>query len=234
LVALTVACGGDARFTANFASGFAPGRHTVSVLGVYKDGQMSSDAWSAIGPQVSPALGARTCEPGYGSAPVGTTDGVLSSAIEDYARANGPTDDLLAQLAPAAKGDLIVVITFAGRLPTPAPPDLGASAASAPTTGGARGAMGAGGAAAGGGRGLQGSRKRPTDTNVLDISASLYSVPQARSVALVSMEYSGASVQDAVSRFAAKLAQEVPASTCTGWDWQAAKVDAARIRASIE
>jgi hypothetical protein len=208
----------------------------VSVLGVYKDGQMSSDAWSALGPVVSPALGARTCEPGYGSAPVGTSDGVLSLAIEDYARANGPTDDLLGQLAPAAKGDLIVVFTFAGRLPTPTPPDLeGAGATSAPTTG-ARGPMVGGGGAGGAGRGIRGmsSRKQPADTNVLDISASLYSVAQARSVALVSMEYSGGSVEDAVKRFAAKLARDVPASTCTGWDWKAARVDAARIRASID
>jgi len=227
-----VACGGDARFAANFASGFAPAHHTVSVLGVYKDGQMSSDAWSAIGARVSPALGARTCEPGYGSVAVGAADGTLMSAIEDYARANGPTDELVALLAPAAKGELIVVITLAGRPPAPSSSDV--QGASAPATTGGRGAM-SGGAMTPASRGARGpGSRKPTDTNVLDVSASLYSVAQARSVGIVSMEYSGASVQDAITRFAARLAQEVPTATCTGWDWRAATVDAERIRASID
>ncbi len=61
-IAILVACDeGDVHFTTNFASDFTPGRHTVSVLGVYKDGRMSSSGWETLSPHVAPALGASHC-----------------------------------------------------------------------------------------------------------------------------------------------------------------------------
>ena len=57
-------------------------------------------------------------DPAYGDALL-STNGALSSAIDDYARANGPADQLVAQLAPAAKGDLVVIFTLSGQLPVP-------------------------------------------------------------------------------------------------------------------
>jgi hypothetical protein len=71
------------------------------------------------------------------------------------------------------------------------------------------------------------------DTNVLDISASLFSVAQGRSVALVGMQYSGASVADAMTRFAKKLAQSVPNMKCANWNWNA-NIDPSHIRPNTD
>ena len=196
-----IACGpADARFTTKVASAFAPERHTVSILGVYKDGQMSSDAWGTIAPRISPALGASACEAAYADSGLSTNAPVnasmnagLSSAIDDYARANGPTDELLARLAPAAKGDLVIVFTLAGKLPAQKPKDSPASLSTGSPTGG--------GALGGGPRGgHRPSFASGVDSNELDISASFFSVPQKRSVGLVAMQYSGVSVEPTTAR----------------------------------
>jgi hypothetical protein len=227
------ACGQpDVRFVTKLASDFTPAHHTVSVLGVYKDGRMSSDSWEVLGPGFSQSLGASACDAAYTAAFV-ATDGTLSAAIDDYARSNGPTDELLTQLAPAAKGDLILVMTVAGKLPAkqkdlppsgPTPtPNIGA--------GGAQG-RGMGTGMARGRAGIQRRASGEADTNELDLSASLFSIPQGRSVALYAMQYSGDSVDDAMSKFFAELARSLPAVQCAGWEWNA-KVDAQGIRQSI-
>ena len=48
-------------------------------------------------------------------------------------------------------------------------------------------------------------------------------------VALVSLEYSGESVDEAIAGFTAKLASAPPGATCTGWNWEA-KIDPEAIR----
>jgi len=193
-----------------FAPDFTPARHTVSVLGVYKDGQMSTEAWNAIAPRMAPSLGSLTCEAGYGNT-LGKTNGGLASAIDDYARDNGPTDELLTEIAPAAQGDLILVLTVAGKPPVPKK----VSVQDAPS---ARGAQGVGmGPMRRGRRGEgQGTREDP---NLFEVSALLFSVAQERSVAVVSMQYSGQNVDDALTNFAAKLHETLPAAKCTGWNW---------------
>jgi hypothetical protein len=221
------ACTDDAQFTTRFASDFVPGRHAVSVLGVFKDGQMSSEAWESIGPKLSAPFGA-TCDTAY--AALVASDQTLSSAIDDYVRANGPGDDLLEQLVPNATGDVIVVFTVAGHVngKAPAGPDTGP--------------VSTGGSAMPGGRsrgmrptGSQGTRgmARPSATGAFEISASLYSVGQKRSVGLLAMRYDGISADDALQRMATRLALALPGATCGGWDWKA-KVDDHRIRALIE
>ncbi len=229
-LAFAAACDeGEARFTTKFASDFTPARHTVSVLGVFKDGRMSLDGWDALAPAVTAALGADHCDVGYDA--LASTNGTLADAIDEYARAEGPTDDLLAQLAPAAKGDLVLVLTFAGKLPQRGTADAGAQRSTqAPSASGGRG----------GGRGMRGagrsrgtSPERPVDTNVIDISASIYSTAQARSVAFVAMEYSGTSVNDALTRFSTKLGQSIVGLSCVGWNWDA-KIDPDRIRKAID
>jgi hypothetical protein len=230
LLALTaISCDeGDAHFSVKFASDFSPARHTVSVLGVYKAGQMSADGWKALAPRVGPAICVGDCEVGYNT--LAATHGALADAIDAYAQADGTTDDLLAKLAPAAKGDLVLVITFAGKLPLHGA-DGGAarSQQSAPVTsgrgGGRRGGMG-------GGR-SQSMPESAKDTNLLDISASLFSVSQARSVAQVSMQYTGTSIDDAIARFAAKLRESLPNTVCAGWNW-ATPIDPEAIRKSID
>jgi hypothetical protein len=220
----------DAHFSVKFASDFSPARHTISVLGVYKDGQMSPDGWAAIAPRVGPAICAGDCEVGYNT--LASTNGALADAIDAYAEADGPTDDLLAKLAPAAKGDLVLVITFAGKLPIRGT-DGGAArsqqtpAATGGRSGGRRGGMGGGRS-----RGQSGPESSQ-DPNLLDISASLFSVSQAQSVAQVAMQYTGSSIDDAITRFAAKLHESLPNTVCAGWNW-GTTIDPDAIRKSIE
>ena len=188
---------------------------------------MSSDAWLTMSPKLSPSLGAGECASGYSEA-LQSANGPLTSAIDDYARSNGPTDDLLAQIAPAARGDLIVVFTFAGKLPSPKPKSTVATNSGPPGVGQSRGgAMGAG-------RRASNTRTfAPPDPNELDISATLFSVAQGRSVGQVAMQYAGASVDDAIAKFAAQLANALPQARCDGWDWTA-KIDADHLRQIID
>jgi hypothetical protein len=215
---------GGAHFSVRYASDFSPARHAVSVLGAYQDGRMSTGAWEDLAPHLVPALGEIPCEGGFDALTV--SDPPVASAIDEFARDDGPTDALLAQLAPAAKGDSILVITLSGHLPQPTRADGGAPPPR-PSAGGGR--------RAGHGMRSAGQPRAPgeSDGNVLEISALLYSVAKAQSVALVAMEYSGASVEDAETKFAARLAQALPSMACAGWDW-AGKVDAERIRSSID
>ena len=105
---------GDVHLSATVAPDFSPAAHSVSVLGVYKDGQMSADGWESLAPRLAATLGSGPCEPGYNA--LTSSNQPLADAIDDYTRDNGPTDDLLAFIAPAATGDLIPVLTFSATL----------------------------------------------------------------------------------------------------------------------
>lgn len=229
LLSLPSACSDDAQFTTRFASDFAPSRHTVSVLGVFRDGQMSSEAWDSLGSKLSSPFGA-TCETAY--AGLVTSNQPLSSAIDDYVRANGPGDELLEQLAPAASGDLIAVFTVAGHVAGKAapPPDTTAVQQSSPMTGAGGGKYR--GSRPGGVNGGRGMPKAPAIAS-LEVSVSFYSVSQKRAVGMLALQYEGTSLDEALQRMGQKLGLSLPGATCAGWDWKA-KVDDARIRALIE
>jgi hypothetical protein len=222
--ALLAACGPDTVYTTNFATGFTPTRHTVSVLGVYKDGRMSSEAWDAIGARVSPSLGAANCESAYAEA-AASPNRPLWEAIDDYTRNDGPTDALLAKIAPAARGDLVLVVTVAGRLPTPSKTKV--SDDPPPTTSpiAQRGGSGMSNAMPTG----RAHHTEPTSTDVLDLQASLFSVSEGKSVGLVGLQYSGQSLDEALAKFGSRLRESLPASTCVGWNWEA-KIDPESIR----
>jgi hypothetical protein len=81
------------------------------------------------------------------------------------------------------------------------------------------------------GRGQGAAQGQERDPNELDISASLFSVKQNRAVALVGMQYRGESVEDALTRFADKLAETVPELKCTGWNFNV-NIDPKQIRPS--
>jgi hypothetical protein len=222
VVVLVAACEqGDARFQSQFASDFAPARRSVSVLGLYQDGRMSPEGWAALAPYMSAALGSTACDVAYDG--LLSSDATLAGAIDDYARENGPTDDLLGQLAPAAKGDTILVVTASGKVRVTADGGAPSAPRASPIGGRKRGRRG-GGPTSG--------PSRPGDAQDVDafeLAASLYSVAQHTSVALISMEYTGASVADAMTQFAARLGQALPQMRCDGWNW-AAGVDPDRIR----
>jgi hypothetical protein len=229
--ALLCACSGDAQLSSRFASGFPHAQHTLAVLGVYKEGRMSSEAWEAVGPGLSRPFGA-TCDTGY--AQLESKNQPLSGAIDDYTRANGVGDDLLEQLAPAAQGDLILVVTVAGHVGSKGPnlPDTSTMTTGTPGIGSSKYRTGSSiGSPVGGGMGRgSGAMRKPLDqSSAFEMSASLYSVADKKSVGIVTLEYDGKSVEDAVSRLAERLGKELPGSRCGGWNWDV-KVDDQRIR----
>jgi hypothetical protein len=229
LLAALPGCADSAKFTTRYASDFARVPHTISVLGVYKDGRMNPDVWEQIGTGLCAPMGG-ACAPGYDA--LVSANPNLSAAIDDVARANGIGDDLIDQIAPAATGDLIMVVTVAGAVAgkNTGQPDTSSVSGGPPSTMGSkyRGTN----MSTPGGSSLRRNRALP-DGPQLEISASLFSVSQHRSVGMVAMEYSGPSVDDAVKRLAAKLQGEIPGSKCGGWNW-GVQVDDQHIRALIE
>jgi hypothetical protein len=234
LVLLAAAAGscGDlhASFATRVASDFPPAGHTVSVFGLFKDGRMSADTWEDLGADLSAAFASGACEAEYRDQLL-SSNASLSSAIDDYVRANGIGDELLDAVAPAATGDVIVVFTISGKL-TPNTIDGGTSAMppQTPTTT-MRGTTGF----RGGHGPMPGGRMRSFggSSEALDVSASLYSVAQHRSVALVSMQYVGDNLTDALRQLSEKLRATLPGSKCGAWDANV-RVDDQKIRELVE
>jgi hypothetical protein len=216
-------CGnGGADFSTRFASGYVPAPHTVSLLGVYQDGRMSLDTWPGLAPYFTRALGSASCPEGYDALVASNQD--LANAVDEFSRNEGPTANLLKQLAPAAQGDLILVVTFAGKVPEQREDPTAHPSPGTPSMGQPRkhGRRNAGAAQPGAAR----------DTNQLDISAALYSVTEKRSVALIGMQYHGESVDDALKRFGVQLSTDMPSLKCVGWRWDA-PIDPSQIHANI-
>jgi hypothetical protein len=216
---LAGACSDATQFTTRTAAGFARTGHRVSVLGVYKDGRLNPDVWEQIGPGLAASLGGQ-CGLGY-DALVGSNP-TLSGSIDDYTRANGIGDELLTELAPAATGDVILVVTIAGQVASsklPNLPDTGSTTSSAP------GAMS---------NKYRGPSLGQTPTSVMrahrpgaiadgtsfEMSASFFSVADHRSVGLVAMHYGGQSVDEAITQMADRLRREMPGLACAGWSWE--------------
>ncbi|HSO40995.1 MAG TPA: hypothetical protein VLT33_51070, partial [Labilithrix sp.] len=211
-------CAADGpRFSVNYAPGFVKESAKVSVFGVFRDGRMNPEAWEDLGPSFAAALHKGACEIAVSNA-LRTSSAAVFAAIDGAARSEGITDELLEKLAPAAKGDSILVIVITGRPPKKAA-DVGTT-----TTTAAQMGRGGGGGMQGGQQGLpRGSATAVpphlrADQGSLEISASLYSKKQRQSVAMVAMTYRGASEADAVARFAETLAAALPGATCEGWD----------------
>jgi hypothetical protein len=214
LAAALTACWGKAAMSVQYAGGFQPAGHKISIFGVYKDGRMNSEAWGGIAPGVSKALGGKRCDVAYGAAAF-PADRDLTHAIDEYATANGPTDDLLGQIAPAAAGDLVMVLTVAGHLPVP----VKVSVQDQPQQVGSGGAYGA--------RGKH--RGKEFDLNELQLAAQVFSVAEGKTVAVVNLDYTGESMDEAWTKFTAQVGESLPGSECAGWRADA-KLDADKIR----
>lgn len=72
-----------------------------------------------------------------------------------------------------------------------------------------------------------------TKRGAYEISALLYSIPLHRSIASVSMSYTGPDIDVALEKFSDKLRTAITNVTCTGWDLDA-KVDVGRVRELID
>lgn len=230
LMTLTACADDGAQFNVKHAPEFVTSGTKVSVFGIFKDGRMTPESWDAIGPRLSRPFGKSTaCDVAYGEKLVSTAP-ALSSAVDDYARANGVTDDLLDQFAPMAKGDAILLITIAGRPPQP----IAASQLPQQTPAQSPRSMGGMGGRRGAGQMAPPARDmHPTDHSVFEVSATLFSVRLHRSVGVIAMTYSGANVDEALGKFTARLGEELPGASCTEWNWDA-HVDDEKIRKMIE
>jgi hypothetical protein len=211
------ACG-EQTYTLNYAPNFSrTGKH-ISVFGVKRDGLMNPTGWAALGPEMSAPFDGNSCDVAYTEA-LSTVLPDLAATVHDSVRANGVTDELLTQLAPAAKGDTIMLITIAGH------PSEGSGAgamqsATAPGSGGGRGGR-SGRVGRGGGLQTGGAEPSNANTNPFSVSATFFSVAEHRTVGFVELAYSGARIDEALNEFRAKLELEFPRSTCAGWDWSA-------------
>jgi hypothetical protein len=198
------------------AKRFAPGPPlgAVSVLGFYEDGLMVAD------PTFAASLGGASarCTAGYGP-DLFARHASLSKAIEEFAKVKGPSDELLSRLAPAARGDTILIIAVSrqpyavrwnGSL------DLAPPVASAASVAGA---------AAGGGALIPGGFSEQELTMhhdiTLEANALLYSVAERRWIGTVSVTYAGKHAGRALSRFSEELQQALRGATCGDWDWSA-------------
>jgi len=222
-VSATLGCGpsgSGAAFETKLASDFQPAHHAVSVLGVYKDGRMALGTWDSLSAYFAPAFGPTPCQAGFDALVNVNQD--LANAIDAYARDEGPNGKLLQQIAPAAQGDLILVLTYAGQVPVNTGEDPRAQAAPVNNSMGTTRRRRHGGPL---------DSKRTDDQ--LDLAASLFSVQQNRPVAIVSMAYKGDSVKEALTRFGKELAHSLPDLKCAGWDL-ATKIDPATVRPTFD
>jgi hypothetical protein len=219
LAASTAACANETTLHVKVADGFKPGPTNVSVLGVFRDGRMSVDAWEPLALPISAALGAaQVCEPAFGTR-LQRENAPLFASIDDDAKSDGITQDLLATLAPSAQGDMILSITMSGGLQTTDAPSGGSKTRS---TSGAPQIRGLGGRGMRGGRGKSQQREATTPaptSKALQMSASLYSSRLHQPMAHVTVIYTGKNPDDALKLFSAEVGKIAPGSACKGWSW---------------
>ena len=204
-------CCASAQFEVKRDPDFPEGPSTVSVLGVYQAGRMNAETWNDLRTPVATVLG--RCDAAYGD-DLHNANPSLFTTVEESTRANGVTEELLAQLAPSAEGDLILVLSVRGRVTT-----ARVTAADAPPSAAAATPSKRGG-------GPQGqhtrSRGRPAEINEFGMAATIYSVRLGHSVARMNMAYTGTDLNEAISGFVEKLGTILPGATCKGWKWQTA------------
>jgi hypothetical protein len=209
----TASCAeGGADFHARFEPDFTPGPTTVSVFGVFHDGRMSHESWEKIGPRLSPMLGQKACEVGYGDR-LSTERPDLFAAVDASVRDEGITEGLLEQLAPSAEGEMILVVTLSGY--TVRAKDMDEertqNGSTPRRTSGSQ--LRSGPPRSGRGHGAE--------LNEIGISGTLFSARTHHPVARLSMVYSGLNLDDAIGKFVGRLATTIPGSTCKGWRWGA-------------
>lgn len=213
-IAVCAGCFSDADFTLKSSADFtAHSELSVSVVGVFKDGMMSAEAWDVLSPSLSPALHGNGCDVAYGDAHMKKAP-PLAQAFEEYARDNGITDDLFGALAPAATGDVIIMLTVAGHAQKPAsardvlPAALARGPHASPSPTPIRGAITPA---------PRGSRAEKKSRGGLEMTASFFSRKTGHGVALLSMLYTGTSEEEGIAMFAKKLSAFVPNATCVPW-----------------
>jgi hypothetical protein len=210
----TASCAeGSADFHAKYEPDFAPAPTTVSVFGAFHEGRMSREAWDKIGPPVSAMLGQKACDVGYGDR-LSTDRPELYAAVDASVRDEGITEELLERLAASAEGDTLLVVTLSGQ--TFRTRDIDERAQRNGGIGGRAGGNQMRNAPPRSGTG------RGAEVHEIGISGTLFSVKRHRSIARLSMTYTGTNLDDAIGKFVARMGPLVPGSSCKGWRWGAA------------
>ncbi len=200
------ACGDDSVHVERAPDFPKAGGAAVSVFGVYRDGRLAPEAWDTLRPHLAPLFGAEACDPGYPE--MLTTSGTpVLQAVDDFARANGVTDELIDRLAPMAKGDLVLLVTMTGR-PRPHTSSEAPSTSAPPTF---RGTGHRGSPA------MAPSHRPLSETAAFEMVGVVFSVRKHRSVGAIRLAYSGASFDEAIDHFMARLGAELPGASCAGW-----------------
>jgi hypothetical protein len=229
LVSLVSCANNDAQFDVEYAHGFQPRPAAISVFGVFEEGKMSPESWELLAPKLASILGDASC-PAVIDAALVKRDAALYAAVDDYARDNGVTEDLLAEFADASTGDVIMTITVAGKYPEPATSARTPAGTTPPPPGPPPGRRG--------GRGRRRASAPPAEhasieRSALEMSATLFSVSQKRSIASVEMKYTGTNTEEAMNQFVAKLRETIPGSRCVAWK-NDVRLDGDRIRGMAE
>jgi hypothetical protein len=220
-ITLSSACG-ETQFEVKYAPGVNRSGAHISVFGIKRDGLMSHSGWDAFSPDMSAPFGARHCPIAYGDE-LFDTKKPLAEAIDSYVRGNGVTDKLLDQLSAAAQGDTILLVSIAGR---PKTPNLnGPTEATLPR---GRRTPGSGGGRRGGGQSTS-TPAADESSAPFQLTALFFSIPQHQSVGLIQLNYSGSSIEEALTEFRTRLETEFPGAKCSGWNW-AANIDESKIR----
>ena len=208
-LALAAGCAdGSPHVRVGTASDFSPTPGArVSVLGVFRDGRMSEDSWKPLATPVSRALGSGACSAGWGEG-MREAQPELAKWVEDTAREDGVTEDLLARVAPSAKGDLMMTLMVYRYMP---------KSRTRPAAGQPRVQTGPPRR-----RGYGRIGPRPVEQeeeHVFELSASLYSVRAHKLVAEIDLRYGGDDLDEAMNAFVGKLKTVVPGASCVGWAW---------------
>lgn len=215
-------CAGESQFKVTYLPGWPQPGAKIAVFGIKRDGLMSKAGWDALNPELSAPFGARRCGVAY-SEQLFAANSALAEALESYVRANGVTDPLLKAVSPAARGDLILLVTSSGR-PRSAS-EVESAASQSPQRrfgGGGRRAM------------ARGARRDPpaaTQESSADyqLTGLFYSIRDHQTVGVIDLGYSGSSAEIALAEFRTRLESEFPGASCANWDWSAA-IDPLAIR----
>jgi hypothetical protein len=226
--ALASACSGEeAQFEISFAhpiSSTTPLR--FSVLGVYRDGRLSQETWSAI----DRGLGMGGCAVGFG-AELKSKAPKLYAETDSYARRNGPDDPLFAPFASFSEGDSLLLLQVIGRPPVATSPSAGPIPTADPM-GASGGGMGRGPGARMGSSLPRGAPRKVEEQPTFDVIATVWSTVEKKVIAAVAMRYSGHSMDEALGKFRDKLLFELPGAKCVGWHFGASTADSAAPAAS--
>lgn len=203
----SAACAGAGeKFEVKYAAGFSPAPMSVSVFGVLHDGLMTEEGARVLGHAIFHALHQHACEIAFDGA-LGRSNPDLFALLDKQARDDGITDDLLEKVGEYAKGDFILAFQMFGRPP----------GHSEQTREGKPVLLAHGGGEMGGPSPYPKSNPHK-QAGTFDVSASFFSVRLHRTVASLTMEYSGGSIADAMIKLSGKLAATFPSATCTGWN----------------